>query len=107
MKYSERKTSTNLNYLSVENFEGETIEDKVIRIITTNEPITDGAPLVYTEYKDGVRPEYNLRTDKFELAIEAMDKVHATNIARTKTLLNPETEGEEKTDRNPAPEGAA
>lgn len=105
MKYSERKTSTNLENLSVENFEGETIEDKVIRIITTNEPITDGAPLVYTEYKDGVRPEYNLRTDKFELAIEAMDKVHATNIARTKTLLNPEVEGEKQIE--PAPDGAA
>lgn len=105
MKTAERKYSSNKSLLNIEEFEGEHIEDKVIRIITTNEPITDGAPIVYTEYREGVRPEYNLRTDKFDLAIDAMDKVHATNIARSKTLLNPETEGEEI--KEPAPDGAA
>lgn len=107
MKKAIRPYSKNKAILNVDEYEGEHIEDKVIRIITTNEPIKDGAPIVYTEYKDGVRPEYNLRTDKFELAIEAMDKVHATNIARTKTLLNPETEGEEQKDINPSSDGAA
>lgn len=105
MKTAERKYSSNKTLLNVEEYEGEHIEDKVIRIITTNEPITDSAPIVYTEFKDGVRPEYNLRTDKFELALDAMDKVHATNIARSKTLLNPETEEEKQIE--PTPEGAA
>lgn len=107
MKDKKRFTTSNAEILCTEIYEGERIEDKINRILQSNEPITDGAPIVYTEYKDGVRPEYNLRTDKFELAIEAMDKVHATNIARTKTLLNPETEGEEKIDIEPAPDGAA
>ena len=44
---------------SVECFEGEQIEEKVRRIINNNEPITDGAPIIFTEKKDGVRPEHN------------------------------------------------
>ena len=45
---------------SVECFEGEQIQEKVRRIVNNNEPITDGAPIIFTEKKDGVLPEYNL-----------------------------------------------
>lgn len=55
--------------------EGETIEQKIERIVTNKEPITDGAPLVYTDRKDGVLAGYNIRTDRFEVAVEAMDVV--------------------------------
>lgn len=34
---------------SIETFEGETIEEKVERIVTNKEPISDGAPMIYTE----------------------------------------------------------
>ena len=36
---------------SVECFEGEQIEEKVRRIVNNNEPITDGAPIIFTEKK--------------------------------------------------------
>ena len=49
---------------SVECFEGEQIEEKVNRIVNNNKPITDGAPIIFTEKKDGVLPEYNPRTDR-------------------------------------------
>lgn len=62
--------------------DGETIEMKMERIINNGEPISDGAPLIYTERKDGVLPEYNVRTDKMEIAAEAMDKVAAARIAK-------------------------
>lgn len=55
--------------------EGEPIEDKIRRILDENEPITDGAPIIYTEKKDGVRPEFNIRADKWDIAIQAMDKI--------------------------------
>lgn len=55
--------------------EGETIENKVERILNNKEPITDGAPEIYTERKDGVGAEYNIRTDRWELATESMDLV--------------------------------
>lgn len=62
-------------------YEGETIEQKVQRIMTNNEPITDGAEIIYQERGDGVQPGYNIRTDRHEIAIEAMDKVNASKQA--------------------------
>ena len=69
--------------------EGEYIEEKVRRIVDNGEPIEDGAPIVYTERKDGVRPEYNIRTDRWDIAQEAMEQVQqgkskiiAMNIAK-------------------------
>ena len=53
--------------------EGEWIEEKVRRVVENGEPIEDGAPIVYTERKDGVQPEYNIRTDKWYIAQHAMD----------------------------------
>ncbi len=66
----------------VEKLEGETIEQKMERVIDNGEPITDGAPEIFTEKKDGVNSAYNIRTDRWEIACEAMDKVHGSAQAR-------------------------
>lgn len=63
-------------------YEGETIEDKVRRILNNKEPISDGAPLVYTERKDGVAAETNIRTDRFEIALDAHEKIHGAKLAK-------------------------
>ena len=42
--------------------------------------------MIYTEKEQGVLPEYDIRTDKWEIAQNAMDVVHATNIAKSKEL---------------------
>lgn len=63
-------------------YEGERIEQKIQRIMNNKEPITDGAPLIFTERKDGVKPAYNIRTDTMEIACEAMDKVQKDKIAK-------------------------
>ena len=55
---------------------------KVRRILDENEPLTDGAPLIYTPKEDGVKPEFDIRTDKWQIAIEAMDKVSADELSR-------------------------
>lgn len=54
-------------------YEGETIEQKIHRIVNNKEPIKDSAPIVYTERKNGVEAQYNIRTDRFEIAVETMD----------------------------------
>lgn len=54
---------------------GEELITKVRRILDENEPLTDGAPLIYTPKEKGVVPEYNIRTDKWEIAMGAMDRV--------------------------------
>lgn len=58
-----------------ESYQGERIEQKIYRIVNNNEPIEDSAPLIYTDRKDGVLPDYDIRTDKWDAAIDAMDKV--------------------------------
>lgn len=55
---------------------------KIERITQNKEPIKDGAPLIYTDSKDGVQAGYNIRTDRFEIAVEAMDKIHRSNTAK-------------------------
>ena len=45
--------------------EGETIETKMERVINNKEPIKDGAPLIYTERKDGVKASTNIRLRNF------------------------------------------
>lgn len=69
------KDKHTFNQFKLPHLEGETLEEKVRRILDENEPIKDGAPIIYTEKKDGVRPEFNIRADKWDIAIQAMDKV--------------------------------
>lgn len=71
-------TSLNIN----ESYDGETLETKLERVTNNNEAISDGSPPIYTERKFGVLPEYNIRADKWDLAIDAMDT--ATKLQLTK-----------------------
>lgn len=73
---------------STEVYEGESIENKCARIIENNEPISDGAPLTYTKRADGVKPEYNIRTDKWDIAIETMDKVSQAKKSKIKENMS-------------------
>ena len=80
-----KKTTISYN----ETVEGETIENKVRRILENKEPIKDGAPLIYTERKNGVMPEYNVKTDRFEVAVIAMDAVAKSHLAKREARHNP------------------
>ena len=76
MKYPKKSFKRNLSgYMPYEFREGELIEEKVARLTQEKSPINDGAPIIYTERKDGVLPAYNIRTDRFDIALEAMDKI--------------------------------
>lgn len=41
-----------------------------------------GKALLYTERKDGVLPLTNIRTDRFDIAMEAIDTVERSRVAR-------------------------
>lgn len=70
-------------------YQAEPREVKLRKIINgeTNN-MEDGVfPTIYTEKKDGVRPEFDIRTDRFEVAIDAIDKINqsaANQIAKSK-----------------------
>ena len=56
--------------------------------MNNKEPITDGAPIIYTERKDGVLPEYDIRTDRWDIAIDAMDKVNMDRFAKRENKID-------------------
>lgn len=70
-------------------YEAEPREVKLRKIISGEASnMEDGVfPTIYTEKKDGVQPEYDIRTDRFEVAIDAIDKINqsaASQIAKNK-----------------------
>ena len=80
-------------------------EVKLRKIISgESSNMDDGVfPTIYTEKKDGVLPEYDIRTDRFEVAIDAIDKINQSAVSqiakskgKTEAVKNFETG--EKTD---------
>nr|DAQ67261.1 MAG TPA: hypothetical protein [Microviridae sp.] len=70
-------------------YQAEPREVKLRKIINGEaNNMEDGVfPTIYTEKKDGVQPEFDIRTDRFEVAIDAMDKINqsiANQIAKSK-----------------------
>lgn len=70
-------------------YQAEPREVKLRKIISgESSSMEDGVfPTIYTEKRDGVLPEYDIRTDRFEVAIDAMDKINqstANQIAKNK-----------------------
>lgn len=95
--YTLRQTYKRTNIKFNNSIVGETIEQKIRRIVNNKEPITDGAPIIFTERKDGVLPGHDIRTDRFEIAVDAMDKVSKTEKAkREERHKTPEQKESEK-----------
>lgn len=70
-------------------YQAEPREVKLRKIINgESNDMEDGVfPTIYTEKKDGVQPEFDIRTDRFEVAIDAIDKINqsvANQIAKSK-----------------------
>ena len=83
MKYPTLKPYTTLENIKLV---GESIETRVRKMVESGEPITDTAPLIYTEKKDGIISDYDIRSDKFDVALEALDTLGKTSIANIKSL---------------------
>lgn len=95
-KYKSKAQKTSLRVNNA--IQGEPIEQKVRRITQNKEPITDGAPIIFTERKEGINPAYDIRTDKWEIAVDAMDAVSRENLRKREERLNPKTkDGDEAT----------
>lgn len=79
-------------------YEAEPLETKLRRKMKggkVDEEEGDGKTWVvaYTEKKDGVKPEYDIRTDRFEIAREAMETLEK-GIQLSYSDANNTTEGE-------------
>lgn len=75
-------------------YEGETIEQKMRRVTENKEPIGgEGIEMIYTERKDGVAAEHNIRTDRWDIAVEAKDHLAKSYTAKREDRIK---EREEK-----------
>lgn len=92
-----------------ESMVGEILEQKLRRILDSGEPISDGGnmPIIHTERKDGVLPEYDIRTDKWDIALDGMDKVHKAKEAQRERKARPSIENPDKTEQKTGGEGSA
>lgn len=61
--------------------EGESLEQILRKMVSGNEPIKATAKIEYHERKEGILPQYDIRSDRFMYAMMAADKVHASNYA--------------------------
>lgn len=73
---------------------GKSLEEELNEATTSKKPIEMTTELIFTNEKDGVLPQYNVRTDKQEIAIDIANKHEASDAM--KGLLDNEDEEENK-----------
>lgn len=64
--------------------EGQSLEEFLRKAIAGNEPIQATAKLTYNDRKDGVLPQHDIRTDRWELAQEQTTSYHMSRAAMQK-----------------------
>lgn len=79
--YNQRPPNKTGFYIN-ESEPGETLEQSIARMMNNHEPFMDTAPIIYTKRTDGVDPFTNIRTDRFELAVENMDLASKMELAK-------------------------
>ena len=86
---------------------GEDIRIKMARILNNKEPISDGVVRIYTKRSDGVLPDYNPRTDKYDAMLDAQDAVAQAKIAkRDGKIENMKIESKNQSEGNSAENNA-
>lgn len=86
-----------------EAFKGKTLEAELKEYLEQGQGMDDVKRMhepIYTKRADGVIPEYNIRTNRWDIAQNAMDKVNESKKARAEARSNkknaqeaPKTEG--------------
>ena len=64
------------------NASGQSIEEKIRTALANKEPIDMRGGEMYTEEKDRVLPETDIRTDRFSIAMAAADKYNRSQTAK-------------------------
>lgn len=91
LKHGTRNVRNTSRMKGIKSTVGETIEAKMRRVMSNKEPIKDTSPEVYTEREDGVVPNLNIRTDKWEHAIEHKDNEQKSKIAKREMHIGERT----------------
>ena len=71
---------------------GEPIEQRIYRMVYEKEPINDAVPTHYQTKKEGVQAAYNIRADKFDIALDAMTTASKIATSKGQETIKKETE---------------
>lgn len=96
-----KTTSFDIN----KSYRGETIEQRVQRIINNKDHIKDSAPIIYTERKDGVAEAHDIRTDRWDVAIHGTDYITKSALAKREQRIGEEANKNMKIENNEKPNG--
>lgn len=79
--YKERISHQTHGIIKNDSYEAEPLEVRLRKATEEKTPIEAVAPMIYTEKSKGVIPEYDIRTDRFEIAQAAMEKLNSVKFA--------------------------
>ncbi len=78
------KKKNKTNFSVNKQIQGEPLERKIERMVNNGEVLDGGnVPMIYTERMEGVQAGHDIRTDRFEVAVEVADKVSKGKIAKS------------------------
>ena len=70
--------------------DGTPIEKQIANAMSVQEPIDNSSPIQFTKRSDGVLPDFDIRTDKWDVAQKAMtavaDKVRQNRISKLQDI---------------------
>lgn len=94
--YKPKVTERRLLHIN-KTYKAESLMMKIRRMLANREPIEDEIETVYTNKKDGVLPAYDIRTDRWEVAMEAIGKMQNAEISEQLKTKNvqPASDGNE------------
>lgn len=86
--------------------EGESLMNKLRKMTTEQDVPEEVLPIIYTDKANGVLPAYNIRTDRFEIGREAMEKIKSTEKKKRSeqkavTVKKDESEKQENPEQSP------
>lgn len=70
--------------------DGTPIEKQIANAMSVQEPIDNSSPIQFTKRSDGVLPDFDIRTDKWDIAQKAMtavaDKVRQNRVSKMQDI---------------------
>lgn len=62
--------------------EGKSIEEEIRQMLNNNEKMKGDIQVIYTQKNEGTLPAYDIRTDRFEIALDGITKIQKSYSAR-------------------------
>lgn len=67
--------------------EGSSLEEILERRLQNKEPIGVEVGVIHTKRADGTLPAYNIRTDRFDLALDGIDRIQKSETAKREETM--------------------